>query len=189
MAEGRDVRHTDSIESEHASQSEIRCVKFPGVRAVNLAAFLACAGMMAYALYAEHKLFLMPCPLCVFQRMAVITLGIIFLIATLHHPSGMARRVYAVLLSLASLAGIIVAGRHVWLQNLPPDQIPSCGPGFDYIIDSFPLADALRMIFTGSGECADVDWLFLGLSMPAWVLISICALGTVGVWNNLRRMT
>lgn len=159
----------------------------PGRRLLNLAGFLACAGLMAYALYAEHVLLLTPCPLCVFQRMAVIALGLVFLLATLHSPSGAGRYVYTALLAIAAGAGVGVAGRHVWLQNLPPDQVPSCGPGFDYIIDSFPLADALKLIFTGSGECATVDWQFLGLSMPTWVVISVTVIGLFGLWNNLRK--
>lgn len=159
----------------------------PGRRMLNFAGFLACAGMMAYALFVEHVLLLEPCPLCVFQRMATIALGIFFLAATLHNPAGWGRRVYAALLVIAAGSGIGVAGRHVWLQSLPPDQVPSCGPGFEYIIDAFPLADALKMIFTGSGECAEIDWQFLGLSMPAWVLICFVILGSFAVWNNLRR--
>ncbi len=142
--------------------------------------------MMAYALYAEYRLFLMPCPLCVFQRMAVIALGVLFLAATLHNPAAWGRTVYAALLAVTAGAGITVAGRHVWLQNMPQDQVPACGPGFAYIIDSFPFSDALKMIFTGSGECGDVDWLFLGLSMPAWLLLAFIGLGAVAVWNNLR---
>jgi disulfide bond formation protein DsbB len=159
----------------------------PGRRLLNFAGFLACAGMMAYALYAEHVLYLMPCPLCVFQRMAVISLGIIFLIAALHDPSGRGRQIYSILMLLAAGAGIGVAGRHVWLQNLPADEVPACGPGFDYIVDAFPLADALKMIFSGSGECASIDWQFLGLSMPAWVVIAVTVTGVFGLWNNLRQ--
>ena len=164
-------------------------MKIPGSRQLNLAGFLACAGMMAYALYVEHVLLLEPCPLCVFQRMAVISLGLIFLVATLQNPSGFGRRVYAALLFVATAAGAGVAGRHVWLQNLPPDKVPSCGPGFDYIIDSFPLSEALGLIFTGSGECASIDWQFLGLSMPGWVLIALLTVGGMGVWNNLRKIS
>jgi disulfide bond formation protein DsbB len=159
----------------------------PGRRPLNFAGFLACAGMMGYALYVEHFLHLMPCPLCVFQRMATIALGLIFLIAALHNPRGWGSRVYAVLLVAAAGTGIGVAGRHVWLQSLPPDQVPSCGPGIDYILDAFPLGDALKMIFTGSGECAEIDWQFLGLSMPAWVLMCFVVLGGFAIWNNLRR--
>ncbi len=158
-----------------------------GRRELNVAGFFACAGMMAYALYAEHVLLMEPCPLCVFQRLAVISLGFAFLLAALHNPQGVGRRVYAALIFVAAAAGAGVAGRHIWLQNLPADEVPSCGPGFDYIIDSFPLSDALKLIFTGSGECASIDWQFLGLSMPAWVLTALLIIGVFGIWNNLRR--
>jgi len=159
----------------------------PGRRWINAIGFLDCVGMMGYALYAEYQLLMEPCPLCVFQRMAVIGLGLVFLLAALHNPrSRTGRRVYAGGVLLAAGAGIGVAGRHVWLQSLPPEDVPACGPGFGYIIDSFPLADALKLIFTGSGECATVDWSFLGLSMPAWVVIGMVTLGVMGLWNNLR---
>ncbi len=146
-----------------------------------------CAGMMAYALYAEHKLLLEPCPLCIMQRIAVISLGIVFLLAALHNPGGVGRYVYAVLLGIATLGGAIVAGRHVWLQLLPADQVPACGPGLDYMLDNFPFQQVIDMVFTGSGECASSDWSLLGLSMPAWVLIAVLAMGAVGIWNNIRR--
>lgn len=160
----------------------------PSRRHLNLVGFLSCVGMMAYALYAEHVLYLMPCPLCIFERIATISLGIIFLVAVIHNPAGKGRYAYATLVTLAAAGGVGVAGWHVWIQNLPPDEVPSCGPGFDYIMDSFPLADALNMIFNGSGECATIDWVFLGLSMPAWVLIALIAVGSAGIWNNLRRI-
>ena len=163
-------------------------MKLPDRRIISLLCFVTCSAMMAYALYAEHVLHLMPCPLCVFQRMAIIALGIIFLIAAIHNRSQLGRRIYAGLIALATAAGMVVAGRHVWLQSMPEDQVPECGPGFGYIMDSFPFSEALRMIFTGSGECADIDWTFLGLSMPLWVLIAIVGLGSVGIWNNLRRV-
>ncbi|MFQ6005537.1 MAG: disulfide bond formation protein B [Woeseia sp.] len=161
-------------------------MKIPVKRPANLAAFIACAGLLAYALYAQHRLLLEPCPLCVFQRLAVTGLGFWFLVAAIHDPSGWGRRVYAVLIGLTAALGSVVAGRHVWLQHLPADEVPACGPGFDYIMESFPLGEALAMIFKGSGECADINWVFLGLSMPAWVLIWIVGLGIFGVWNNLR---
>lgn len=163
-------------------------MNIPATRQLNLAGFVACAGMMGYALYAEYGLMLTPCPLCVFQRLAVISIGVIFLLAALQNPDGWGRRIYAALILVAAGAGVGVAGRHVWLQNLPPDKVPSCGPGFDYIIDSFPLADALKLIFSGSGECASIDWRFLGLSMPAWVVIAVISVGVFGLWNNLRKV-
>ena len=157
-------------------------------RQLNMAGFIMCACMMGYALYAEHVLMLMPCPLCVFQRMAVIALSLIFLVAAIHNPVGYGRYIYALSILLAATAGAVVSGRHVWLQNLPADQVPSCGPGFDYIIDSFPLSEALGVIFSGSGECASIDWQFLSLSMPAWVLIVVIITGIFGIWLNMRRI-
>ena len=160
----------------------------PGRRLLNLVGFLSCAGMMGFALFAEHILLLTPCPLCVLERVATISLGIIFLIASLHNPSAWGKQVYAVLVFLAAGAGAGVAGWHVWIQNLPADKVPACGPGLDYMLDAFPLSDALRMVFTGSGECADIVWQFLGLSMPSWVLICLVVVGACGIWNNLRKI-
>lgn len=156
-------------------------------RLLNLAGFLACVLLLAYAYYTQFWLGLEPCPLCIFQRVAMMALGAVFLVVALHTPRGVGRRVYAVLLGLVAATGAAIAGRHVWLQNLPPDQVPACGPGLDYMLDVFPLGEALRMAFTGSGECANVDWSFLGLSMPAWVLVWFVLLGVLGVWNNWRR--
>ena len=136
-------------------------------RALNLAGALACAGMLAYALYAQHGLLLDPCPLCIFQRIAVLALGMLFLLAAVHNPGSAGGYVYASLLTLATAAGAGVAGRHVWLQNLPPDKVPACGPGLDFMLGTFPLAEVLQMVLSGSGECADISWSLLGLSMPA----------------------
>ena len=159
----------------------------PDKRLLNFAGFAVCVGLMGYALYAQYQLMLEPCPLCVFQRIAVIVLGVVFLIAALHNSAGVGSKIYAGLLGLATVFGVVVAGRHIWLQNLPPDEVPSCGPGLGYMLDNFPLGDALEMVFTGSGECANIDWQFLGLSMPTWVLVAILGLGGVGIWNNLRK--
>lgn len=161
--------------------------KLPGRRLVNLAGFIACAGLMAFALYAQYRLYLDPCPMCVLQRLAVIGTGVLFLVAALHDPGDRSGRIYAVLIGLVAAAGAAVAAQHVWLQHLPADQVPSCGPGFDYIIDSFPLSEALRMIFKGSGECAEVHWRFLSLSMPEWTLIWFVGFSLLGIWNNFRH--
>ncbi|MGI9236421.1 MAG: disulfide bond formation protein B [Woeseiaceae bacterium] len=162
-------------------------MNFLDKRLLNLAGFLACAGMMGFALYAQYVLLLDPCPLCVFQRIATILLGFVFLIATLHNPGVVGTRVYAVLIFLAAGVGVGVAGWHVYLQNLPVDKVPGCGPGFEYIMDNFALFDALSLIFKGSGECADVVWRLFGLSMPTWVIIGLGGLGVAGIWNNLRK--
>ena len=163
--------------------------KTMNVRIANALGALACAGLMVYALYAQHVLGLLPCPLCVLQRVAVIALGGLFLVAALHPAGTTGRRVYAVLLGLVAVIGSGVAGRHVWLTMLPPERVPACGPGLDFMLESFPLRDALSMVLSGSGECAKVTWRLLGLSMPAWVLIALLGLGAFGVACNWRDRT
>jgi disulfide bond formation protein DsbB len=156
-------------------------------RLLNLAGFLACAGMMGFALYAQYVLILEPCPLCVFQRIATISLGIVFLLAAVQNPGNVGARVYGVLIGLAASSGVAIATWHVHLQNMPADEVPSCGPGFEYIMDNFGFFDALGLIFKGSGECAEVVWRLLGLSMPTWVVIGLGGLGIAGIWNNVRK--
>jgi protein dithiol:quinone oxidoreductase len=153
----------------------------------NLLGFLACASLLAYAYYAQFVLHLEPCPLCIFQRIGVFTLGLVFLIAALHDPAAFGRRWYALLLSLAALATAGIALRHLYIQNLPPGSVPACGASLDFMLKVFSLSEVLVKVLTGSGECAKVTWEFLGLAMPAWVLISALALGGFGLWANLRR--
>ncbi|MDH3620389.1 MAG: disulfide bond formation protein B [Gammaproteobacteria bacterium] len=159
----------------------------PNRRLLNLAGFLACAGMMGFALYAQYVLILDPCPLCVFQRIATIALGAVFLIAFLHNAGNIGSKIYGAFVALTAGFGVGVASWHVRLQNMPKDDVPSCGPGFEYIMDNFALFDALSLIFKGSGECADVVWRLLGLSMPSWVIIGLGGLGIAGIWNNFRK--
>ena len=183
------TQSTDTLDGSDANRPANRlATALSAKRPLNALGALICAGLIAYALYAQYGLVLDPCPLCVFQRIAVILLGIVFLAAALHGPTGrLGGRVYAGLLALVTAGGVAVAGRHIWLQSLPPEALPACGPGLGYILDTFPLGEALAKVFSGSGECAEIDWQFLGLSMPAWVLIAVLVTGGLGVWNNLRR--
>jgi len=161
-----------------------------GRRWLNLAGFLACAGLMGYALYSQHVLLYEPCPLCVLQRIAVIGLGVVFLVAFLHDPVARgARRAYAAVLAMPGLFGIGVAAWHVRMQYLPPGDVPACGPNqsLDDMLQTLPFREVLSRVFTGSGECALIDWQFLGLSMPAWVLVCVAGLLAGGAWNLLRR--
>ena len=153
----------------------------------NFLGFVACAGLLAYAYYAQFVMHLDPCPLCIFQRVGVFVLGVVFLIAALHDPAPFGRRVYAGLLALAALATIGIALRHLYIQSLPPDSVPACGASLEFMLKVFSLSEVLVKVLTGSGECAKVTWQFLGLAMPAWVLISAVVLGGFGLWVNLRR--
>ncbi len=159
----------------------------PNQRIVNALGAAACAGMIAYALYEQYVNFLEPCPLCSLQRLAVIALGFLLLGAAIQNPGKWGGWIYGALISLVALAGIGVAGWHIRLQNLPADEVPACGPGLEYMLETLPLTDALAKVFQGSGECATIDWTLLGLSMPAWVLIAIAGVGGVAIWNNLFR--
>lgn len=147
------------------------------VRPTALAGFAFCVLMMAVALGLEHIMGLEPCPLCVFQRVAVITAGLVLGIAALHNPSGKVGKTIYGLLSLAAVGtGAFIAGRHVWLQGLPADEVPTCGPGLEYMMDILPMQEVVAMVLTGSGECAEIDFMLLGLSLPAWTLIGFLLL-------------
>jgi disulfide bond formation protein DsbB len=132
---------------------------------------ILCAALMGYALYSQYVLGLEPCPLCVFQRIAIISCGVVFALGAIHNPSRVGAIVYAVLGFLFAAAGAAVAMRHVWLQSLPPSEVPACGPGLNYMLETLPFTEVLSKVFVGSGECATVEWVVLGLSMPAWTLV------------------
>ncbi len=142
---------------------------------------------MGYALYAQHVLGLEPCPLCVFQRVAVISVGVLFLVAALHNPGRTGSRVYAALLLVAVIAGIGLSSRHIWIQSQPPGTVASCGASLDYLMDILPVTEVITRVLTGSGECGKVDWTLLGLSMPWWVLFALVALGVWATLVNLRK--
>lgn len=157
-------------------------------RSAYLLGFVVCAALIGFALYSQFQWGLQPCPLCIFQRIAFAALGIVFLIGALHAPKGAAgRRTYGLLAFVAAAVGIGIAGRHVWLTHLPPDQVPHCGPPLEFMMETNALTDVIRKVLTGSGECAKVDWTFLGLSMPAWSLAWFVLLAIWALWAAFRR--
>ena len=157
-------------------------------RIVSCFLFLASVIGMAFALYLEHVQGLAPCPLCVFQRVGLIALGVISLVAFIHNPtSNVMKRIYALLGSVGILWSASVSGRHLWLQYLPADQVPTCGPGLNYLIEVLPLKAAFEQVLTGSGECAAIDWTFLGQSLPFWSLIFFVVLAFVSLWQLFRK--
>lgn len=151
-------------------------LKALSARQWSLAGLVFCGLMMAVALLLEHGVELEPCPLCIFQRVAVLAAAAVLLVAALHNPRGAGMIVYGGLGLVAVLGGIGVAWRHLWLQSLPADQVPSCGPGLDYMMDILPWRDVLARVLSGSGECAEIDFLFLGISLPGWTLIGFVIL-------------
>ena len=140
-------------------------------RQIYLIIFLAVGGLIGYAAYSIKILGLEPCPLCITQQFFYSIVGITAFIAFNHNPLAIISRFYAAIISLASAAGIWVAGRQVWLQSLPEDEVPLCGPPLEYILEVFPFGDLLTALFMGDGNCAEISWQFLGLSMAGWSLI------------------
>ena len=136
-----------------------------------LTVMFSCIALMVFGLYLEYIQGLEPCPLCVFQRIAYILIGLIALIGATHNPKDLFLVIYKFLIIITAITGALIAGRQVWLQHLPPELVPECGPGLDYMLNVFPFADAIRMILSGSGECAEVQWRFIGLSIAEWSLI------------------
>jgi protein dithiol:quinone oxidoreductase len=148
--------------------------------------FLACAGLLAFAYYLQYFERQEPCPLCILQRVAFIDMMIVFGVAALHGPARRGAIVYSTLLGIMAAMGAGIAGRHVWLQHLPADKVPACGPGLEYMLEQFPLADALKKIFAGSGECAEATWRFLGLSIAEWSLLWLVVLGVFAIAIAVR---
>ena len=146
-----------------------------GSRMIYLAIFLVCAGLIGFALYLQHSLGLEPCPMCILQRYAFIVVGVIALAAAIHNPALLGRRIYGGLLVVVAASGGGVAIRHVYLEHYPP-KIFDCGADFGFMLESFPLTQALPMIFRGTGDCTKVPWRFLGLSIAEWSLICFALL-------------
>lgn len=148
--------------------------------------FLGCMSLLAMGAYFQFVQGLNPCPLCISQRLAILATGIVFLIAALHNPQQTGTTRYAIAGAITALIGASISTRHVWLQHLPPDEVPECGPGLDYMLQNFPLFDTLKLMLSGTGDCAKVDWTLLGFSMPEWTLLAFLMLATVSllqIWN------
>ena len=143
-----------------------------------LIGFLMSAGMIVFAYILQHVFDLEPCPLCIFQRVAVIAAGIFFLPGIFYRVHRSAA-LWGGLALLSCLTGIGLAARHLWIQSLPADQVPTCGPGLDYLLDNFPLWNVLREVLSGSGECAEIQGIFLGITLPGWTMIGFIVLGAV----------
>lgn len=157
-------------------------------RAQYLSGFLACCALLGFAFYLQFHDGLLPCPLCIFQRVAFAALGLVFLIGGLHAPARRGGRwTYGVLALIAAAIGAAIAGRHVWLQHLQPDQVPACGPGLSWMMETMPATGVIRQVLTGSGECASVDWSLLGVSMPGWSLLCFIVLGAWAILAACRH--
>jgi len=155
------------------------------LRQWNAVGALACAAMMAFALYAQYVLHLVPCNMCVLQRIAVCSLGMVFLLAAVVPCKVWVARVSAGVIGLTASAGVAVALRHVWMQAQPLGSLPSCGADFYSLVDIFGFYEAVTRVLAGGGDCQAINWTLLGFSMPLWVSLALAALGVSGVLINL----
>jgi protein dithiol:quinone oxidoreductase len=151
--------------------ASLTLILLPPRRPAYLLGFLVCAGLMAWGFWLQYGQGLEPCPLCMFQRVALSVAGIVFLIAAVHNPGRTGAAFYAVLTLLIAGAGAALAARQIWLQALPKDQVPVCGMGLSYMLQTMPFTDVFRRVLEGSGECAEKGWVFLGLSIAGWTFV------------------
>ena len=161
---------------------------YPNNRIVSLSVALGCGALLLVAvLYFQEYLGLEPCYLCITQRVFVASVGIIFLFAAIHNPNPRGQKIYAGLGLLGAVGGSYFSAKQLWLQNLPEDNIPTCGPPVDYLFDVFPASEVITMLIRGDGNCAKVQWELLGVSMPGWELLMFVAMTGVGIFQLLRK--
>ncbi len=146
------------------------------IRPSMLIGLLASLAMLVIALLFQYVLLIESCPLCSVQRVVVILLAVLFFIGFTHNPNtSFGKRIYSLLLIMTSSAGLIIASRHTWLQQLPKDKVPECGPGLEFWMSNLPVIDVIQKVFQGSEECSNVTWTFISLTIPEWSIIAFLA--------------
>jgi disulfide bond formation protein DsbB len=159
----------------------------PTAKNTNLLIFLGCASAMAVAYYMQYQMGLEPCPLCMTQRIFVIATGLVALVAFIHATIGQHHKFYSALSLLTSVTGGGFSMRQLYLQSLPPEQAPACGPGLGYMLENFPFMQALEIMLKGDGNCAEVVWTFGGISIPGWTLVAFTGLAAISIWQLVRK--
>lgn len=148
---------------------------------------LIVAILFCSALYLQYVLHQDPCPLCMVQRVIFIAIGALFFVAALFNAGTIASRIFSILIALFALGGVAVASRHIWIQHLPKDQVPACGPGLDFMLKHFPMSEVWQELMHGSGECAAKGWTFLTLGIPEWSLVWFVLLGLFSVLVGWKK--
>lgn len=159
----------------------------PSSRQTFLLIFLGCTGLILTGLYMQYVMDLYPCPLCITQRLFIIAVGLTGLLGFIVNPHTRIRKILGVFGVLFAVIGSCFSIRQLWLQSLPEDKVPACGPDINYLLENFPLMDALSVLLRGDGNCAEVVWTFLGISIPGWTLVAFIGLASFNLWQILRR--
>jgi protein dithiol:quinone oxidoreductase len=162
---------------------------FATKRLLNLYVFLFCCAMMGIAYYMQYSMHLEPCPLCIMQRVFFTAAGLVALVGFIHNPGTRGIKTYGVITTLLALAGSGFALRQIWLQHLPKDQVPACGPSLSYMLQEFPLAETLKVMFSGDGNCAEIAWVdpVIGLGIPEWAIVGFAIIAAAGIYQLVRR--
>ncbi|CAH0991858.1 Disulfide bond formation protein B [Sinobacterium norvegicum] len=160
---------------------------FNTTRQTNLMIFLGCCGLMATGYFMQFQLGLEPCPLCITQRVFIVLAGAWGLLAFIHNPKALGARIYGCLVAVSALIGSGFSMRQLYLQSLPADMAPACGPPLAYMLETFPFMKALEVMLKGDGNCAEVVWTFMGVSIPGWTLVAFVGLVAFGIWQVLRQ--
>jgi len=150
------------------------------------AIFVACALLLGIALYLQEEVGLEPCPMCILQRYAFTVVGIVALVGAIHGPRGVPLKVYGALLVLLAIAGGGVAARQSYILHFPP-LTSSCGTDLEFLVNTFPISQALPKIFSGSADCAAVHWRLLGLSIAEWALVWFAIFAVATAWFAFAR--
>jgi disulfide bond formation protein DsbB len=155
-------------------------------RQIALGGALACAGLLAYGYWLQYFDNQDPCPLCLVQRGFFYAVGLVLVAGAVHGPRRLGARLYAAGAFVFAAGGFATAARQVWLQHLPADQVPACGPDLFYMLDNFPLGRTIQLLLRGSGQCAEVHWRFLGLSIAEWSLAWFAAFALTALWLAMK---
>jgi len=150
------------------------------------AIFVACAVLIGIALYMQEQMGLEPCPMCILQRYAFFVIGVIALVGAIHGPRGNAVTVYSGLVLLFAMLGGGISIRHSYLQHFPP-ATSACGTDLEFLVNTFPLSQALPKIFAGTGDCSVVHWKMLGLSIPEWALVWYLIFAATALYLIMRK--
>ena len=164
-------------------------MKITNPRLINLYIFLFCVAMMGIAYYMQYAMRLEPCPLCIMQRVFFVAAGLLALVAFLHNPQARGRMIYGIGTAALALAGSGFAMRQIYLQHLPKDQVPACGPSLSYMLEEFPLSETLSVMFSGDGNCAEIVWVdpVIGLGIPEWAIVGFAMIALTGLYQAFRK--
>lgn len=144
---------------------------------------MGCFGLLSFGYYLQFYQDLEPCPMCIFQRLCYMAAAVFAIIGAVHGPQRVGAIVYTLAITLAAAVGGGIAARQTWLQHLPPELVPECGPGLEFMLEMYPLLETIERSLRGTGDCAEVAWTFLGLSIAEWSVVCFIGIFTIAVWQ------